>query len=277
MRSIRLPILLAAVALITITGCDSLTGPSYEGDGPMTLGLDAELSARGFAASSTVGVCKPRDRRGFELVHVSRSEAVAIIARGGDLPGGGALDESCVSVQQTVPCPCFTARDLARSVEGSAPTPFLYFDTFNWYNLDPRRTEVRSAVTVDGALAENVAAMYITHGTGPELIPFCHRRGFADGPNPGETSFVSLTRQPRISEAETCRRILDAFAGDLNCQGPACGLPYTRAQLDPNYPAYNDDMLLQPGLHDDIRRTIADAARMMLGEPEDRSASPALR
>jgi hypothetical protein len=153
-------------------------------------------------------------------------------------------------------CPCFSVRDLIRPIDASAPEPYLFFDTFNWWGLDARRTELRTLTDVDGQPVEEVASVYITPGTAASpLVLMCHRQDVRTDPFGDGVEYTYTTIEPSLEEAEACRRAIYAAASGIQCQGPACGLPYEKGQLDPSYPGYNDEHG-QLRLHTELSRTI---------------------
>jgi hypothetical protein len=175
-------------------------------------------------------------------------------------PPAGAQASDRGSVERRAPagvgCPCFTARDLTRPMD-AGPEPYLFFDTFNWWGLDYRRTELRSTLTVDGTAVERVASVYITPGTpGSHFALICHRQDVERSPDGDGFDYVYVTHEPGLEAAEACRQAIYAAASGVECQGPACGLAYEKGQLYPDYPAY-DNGRSQLRLHTSLERTIA--------------------
>ncbi len=248
--------LLASIlfASLTLAGCDSIAPSSLDEPLPAA---DAAALMNG-DASRSLPLCVPRGDGDFASVRVPRDAAVLEFDRGALLPNTGSLDENCQSVERRSTCPCFTAQDLMSAYGGAAPLPYLHFDTFNWYGLDYRRTEVRAFVDVDGGVAEAVASVYITPGSESQPVLMCHRQSIQADPIDGSPEFVYVTMEPTVAQAEACRRTLSAFAAAVDCQGPACGMAYTPAQLDPNYPHYDGGRAAPPA-NDSIQRQIARA------------------
>lgn len=161
-------------------------------------------------------------------------------------------------------CPCFSVRDLVRPIDASSPEPYLFFDTFNWWGLDYRRTELRTLTAVDGAQIEEIASIYITPGTSAaHFALICHRQDARPDPYGDGVEYVYTTIEPDLEEAESCRQAIYAAAKELECQGPACGLVYDKAQLYPDYPAYNDGNK-QLRLHTQLTATIEAVQAMVL-------------
>jgi hypothetical protein len=234
----RLTLLALLAGGLLLSGCDSFSGTDLD-HGAASVTTAAEASARDGRRFALASVCVRTGFGSFQKRNVLRRDLPTHLARGAELPDIGALDASCRSRVQRVTCPCFTARELAEPFAESHPDPHLYFDTFNWYGLDYRRTEVRSIVQADGLAVEEVASVYITPGTPERHALMCHRASVHPDSDQG-IDYRYVTKEPTVAEAEVCRRILDAFAGELDCLGPACDLAYSEEQLDPNYEAYTD-------------------------------------
>jgi hypothetical protein len=173
------PAPLAALLLLLLAGCDALP-------------LDPPPFAEDTVHSS-ITLCVPA---GGDLAPrvVTRPDAGAWLASGARLAGGAAFDEACRPRLSRVACPCFGAIDLARPVAGAVPSPFLYFDALDWYGIDPRRTEIRSARPVYGGTANEMAVVYLTTLPDGSVEPYCHFAGYREGPTPGSTLFVTRTR-----------------------------------------------------------------------------------
>lgn len=256
MKSIArlLPFALLA-AILTLSSCDSLDPAGLERD----TSSDSILGDPD-RRSALVPICFGEGDGSFSLTHVPRRDLHLHLRRGAELPGGGRLTRDCRPDPRPAICPCFTASDLTAPYGSSTPEVHLFFDTFNWWGLDYRRTEIRSIVEADGTSVEEVAAVYITPVAEAELALMCHRAGVREGDD--GVDFYYVTHEPSIREAEVCRQLIYAFAADVPCEGPACGLPYTRDQLDPDYPGYDPDQA-QPRLHLDIRDRIERTSRML--------------
>ena len=118
-----------------------------------------------------------------------------------------------------------------------------FFDAFDYYGEDPRRTEVHATVSTSAGEFEEIAAVYITPtGDADEpLVPLCYRQDIVIDSDSGEPEYVYTTHEVSIDAAESCRLEIEAFAGQAEaCQGGACDTPYTEEQLDPTYPPYHD-------------------------------------
>lgn len=168
-------------------------------------------------------------------------------------------------------CPCFSRSALANedgdlSGSGASASDFyLYFDVFNYYGLDARRTEARALVSTPAGPLEEVASVYITYGSGPDdLHLICYRQEVVRDPD-GAPAYRYETLAPSIEEAEACRRnIVSAVDGQEPCQGAACGIPYAKEQLNPDYPAYHDDFYRTPEhLLDAMRQKVEDVQQML--------------
>lgn len=168
-------------------------------------------------------------------------------------------------------CPCFSRGSLSnddRMLEAGgdqASDYYLFFDVFNYYGLDARRTEARALVSTPAGPLEEVASVYITSGDEGELFLICHRQEVVQDPTSGEPSYRYETLAPSVEEAEACRREVYASVGEQEpCQGPACGIEYSKEQLDPNYPPYHDGTFRTPeALLDAMRQEIEAVGRML--------------
>lgn len=185
-------------------------------------------------------------------------------------------DEKWTTEALTVPsapasCPCFSRSALTNedgTLSGSSASAsdfYLYYDVFNYYGLDARRTEARALVSTPAGPLEEVASVYITYGSGPnDLHLICYRqevvRDFGGAP-----TYRYETLAPSVEEAEACRRDIVAAVGEQEpCQGAACGVPYSKAQLSPDYPAYNDDFYRTPKhLLDAMREEVEEVQQML--------------
>lgn len=167
-------------------------------------------------------------------------------------------------------CPCFDRRSLVTTPVVSpnrgdgVPMPYLFFDVFDYYGLDARRTEMRSMVHSNEGTFEEVAAVYITpDNDGLHLI--CTRQELVREVPSGDLTYSYETLAPTAAEAEACRQDIANFVAEREtCQGAACGLPYTDAQLDPAYPPFNDDQFNTPkSVLEDMRREVERVGRML--------------
>lgn len=167
-------------------------------------------------------------------------------------------------------CPCFNRQTLANvpdmftSIAGVSSDPYLFFDVFNYYDLDARRTEARSTLRTGEGTFEEVAAVYITpDNDGLHLI--CHRQEVIRDTAVGDLTYRYETLSPTVEEAEACRQDITAFVGEQEpCQGAACGIPYSKGQLDPDYPPYHDEGFRTPNsILDTMHRKIEDVSRMI--------------
>lgn len=158
-------------------------------------------------------------------------------------------------------CPCFNPKSLATD----DPSYYLFFDTFNYYGLDARRTEARALVSTPDGPFEEVATIYITFGDEDELFLICHRQDVVTDPTTGEPTYRYRTLAPNIEQAESCRQAIYASAGEQEpCQGGACGFEYAKEQLDPSYPPYHDGNLKTPEtLLDAMQQRVAEVGRML--------------
>lgn len=167
-------------------------------------------------------------------------------------------------------CPCFSKQSLAATPEvfstiDAAPgTPYLFFDVFNYYGLDPRRTEVRATWQTNEGLFEEVAAVYITPGS-DALHLICFSQEVVRDPYEGDLTYRYDTQSPTIEEAEACRQDIIAFVDEREpCQGAACGIQYSKEQMDPDYPPYNDEGYRTPDpVLDEMRREVERVGRML--------------
>jgi hypothetical protein len=171
----------------------------------------------------------------------------------------------------SVSCPCFSRRSLA-GVDGMISSEgidvadyYLFFDVFNYYGLDARRTEARALVSTPAGPFEEVAAVYITSGNDEDLFLICHRQEVVVDPMTGAPEYHYETLAPTVEEAEACRRDLYAeVATEESCQGPACGIEYSKEQLDPDYPPYHDGNLRTPeSLLDTIRERVETVGQLL--------------
>jgi hypothetical protein len=171
-----------------------------------------------------------------------------------------------------VSCPCFSRSSLTNDRRALSANQlneadfYLFFDVFDYYGLDPRRTEARAVVSTPDGLYEEVASVYITTGAGPDdthLI--CHRQEIVAHPVTGEPTYHYETLAPSVAEAEACRQAIVAAVGtETTCQGPACGVPYSEGQLSPDFPAYGDEAYRTPeSLLDAIEQEIEEVGRMI--------------
>jgi len=218
-RTLPGAIALTLVCALGLTSCDSLTETAYMAD-----------------ETATASRVPAGDRSGRPLMPVT----------------AGAFSEAAA-------CPCFSAAALAAPVHGAVPAPHLLFDTFNFWNEDYRRTEVRATVAVGGGTYEEVGAVYIPRGIPALPLPvMCFRQDVHEDGDDWAVSYRTV--EVSVAEAEACRQEAYAFADGLPCQGGACGLPYTADQLDPNYPEYDADWRRSlPFLHAlDLRRAAVD-------------------
>jgi hypothetical protein len=248
--------------LITLAGCDSLTITPAEAEAVSAREAISIITRGSEGATRSMPLCVRGGDGHFQKVSVPRSEVAAYIERGAELPEGDRLDRFCQSRAPRASCPCFTPSDLAVSYGQSEVLPYLFFDTFNWYGQDNRRTEVRWFVDVDGMAREGAASVYITPGLHDNLVPICHLQSIQEDPLSGEAEYVYVTKEPSIAQAEACRQVLYAFAGDLECQGPACGMAYSRAQLDPDYTHYQQQRQVESE-NRIFQRTIARARELV--------------
>lgn len=186
------------------------------------------------------------------------------------LRGGEEADPREPSTRAKV-CPCFNRQSLAdvpavfaTTTDRSAPSPYLFFDVFNYYGLDNRRTEVRSTWRTTEGTFEEVAAVYITPGE-DELHLICFRQEVVRQPGDLDLTYAYETLAPTVEEAEACRQDLEAFVSKREpCQGAACDIPYSKEQLDPTYPPYNDEGFRTPdSVLDQMRLEVERVSRML--------------
>jgi hypothetical protein len=167
-------------------------------------------------------------------------------------------------------CPCFSRSSLSDSPIVSqyrgvgVPAPYLFFDAFNYYGLDMRRTEVRATIHSEEGTFEEVAAVYITpDNDGLHLI--CTRQELVRHQDSGDLTYRYQTLAPTVDEAEACRLDLAGFVGEREpCQGAACGIPYSDAQLDPDSPPYHDGNFDTPkSVLNEMRLEVERVSRML--------------
>lgn len=179
--------------------------------------------------------------------------------------------DSATASRDDVSCPCFSQKSLT-SVDGLVSAEgievadyYLFFDVFDYYGLDARRTEARALVSTPEGLLEEVASVYITSGNDEDLFLICHRQEVVIDPITGEMAYRYETLAPTVDEAESCRRdIYDVAGSQESCQGPACGFEYTKEQLDPNYPPYHDGNYRTPKtLLDTIRERVEAVGQLL--------------
>ena len=185
-------------------------------------------------------------------------------------PSANAEAASRMAPVPAASCPCFSRQSLGDSPVVSqhrgvgVPTPYLFFDAFNYYGLDMRRTEVRATIHSKEGTFEEVAAVYITpDNDGLHLI--CTRQELVRHPASGDLTYRYQTLSPTVDEAEACRQNLAGFVAEREpCQGAACGIPYSDAQLDPDYPPYHDGNFDTPKpVLDEMRLEIERVNRML--------------
>ena len=178
---------------------------------------------------------------------LSACDAVVDVSADRDVVAYAASDvASRAPAAPSASCSCFNRASLAATPSiltqgnGGETSPYLFFDAFNYYGLDARRTEVRSTFQSREGMFEEVAAVYITSDNeGLHLI--CTRQEVVRHPASGDLTYEYETLSPTVEEAEACRQEIVAFVGEREpCQGAACGIPYSDALLDPEYPPYND-------------------------------------
>ncbi len=251
------------VLATVFASCESVTSPIAEVEPPSASDNEElnEWSAR------QVAVCHVVEPGLYRRVTVLQDAVRDHLRHGDELAGGSVLDDQCRPVQQAVACACFTADSLATPLAGAAPAPYVFFDVFNYYDEDPRRSEVRSTLSTDAGAFEEVAAVYITPTGDPDapLAPLCfYQDAVLDGIT-GEPTYTYTTRGLSIPEAESCRMEIEAFAdGQQTCQGAACDMPYTDEQLDPDYPPYHNDGYRTPDSVLDAMQARIEAVRERL-------------
>lgn len=268
-----LPFLVLAALLLS--ACDAVTGPiegEAQGASPWqtTPGVSSSTDAASVALCHRTDV-GPFGRKQFERVVVAPEDVKAHLLHGDERAGGGTLDWNCRPVAAPVAsCPCFGADDLAETLGGTAPQPYVLFDVYNYYSEDERRTEARATLHTEAGLFEEVAAVYITATGDPAapLAPLCYRQD-AVSDEAGNPAYVYETLSLSIAEAEACRGELAAFAEaeGQGCEGGACGLPYTDEHLDPDFPPYHDDGFRTPTPVLDAIRDRIEAIRQRLALP----------
>jgi hypothetical protein len=206
---------------IGLLGCDSVTETVEGRSDDATLRGLREATSEGTAR--TAPVCRPSQRTGWNHWQRTRTNA----------------DCTPPPPPPAATCPCFSAPALAEAILGAEPETHLLFDTFNFWNEDYRRTEVRATVDLDGYVAEEVAAVYIPRGIDTVPLPvMCFHQDVAE--ELGDWDIYYNTQQISVAEAEACRQAIYAFAGDEPCLGGACGLAYSADQLDPDYSRYEN-------------------------------------
>lgn len=243
MHTYRLIIAMGIGLLVAAVGCDAYVGPEDASEGPAVRARTGFPSGGSPRGGELVPVCRPAAAGGYRLVHVAPAQVRALQAQGALLPGGPELDATCRPYATAATCSCFTAAELAAPVLGQTPEPYLFFDTYDYWGEDHRRTEVRAMLTLGGRLLEEVAALYVTYGSEAEPRPVqCWRQDVVPDPE-HEVGWrmTSETTALTLAEAEACRRELYAFAAALPCQGPACGAPYQEALGSP--PVAHRDLL----------------------------------
>ena len=271
MKVLRLPHLLVFAAIL-ITGCDSVTGPASE------LGAASGASERprmdSFSAPTMevrgVPVCHIVAENLYKRILVPMDAVEAHLLHGDEYPDGAVLDGNCAPIVEAAVCPCYSSADLGAPLGSATPQPYVFFDVYRYYSEDLRRTEVRSTLNTGDGLFEEVAAVYITPTGDPAepLAPLCFRQDVTEGPVTGEPVYTYETRSLTIPEAEACRQQVYAFAEPTEpCQGGACGLPYTEAHLDPDFPPYHDDGFRTPTPVLDALRARVEAMRQRLTIP----------
>ena len=180
---------------------------------------------------------------------------------------------SRVPAPSAASCPCFSGASLADTPavlstrSGGDNDPYLFFDAFNYYGLDARRTEVRSTFSTREGTYEEVATVYITpDNEGLHLV--CFRQDVFRHEASGALTYRYQTLSPTVVEAEACRQDLVKFVGEReSCQGAACGIPYSEAQLDPGYPPYNDGTFDTPKSVLDVMRLEVERVGRMIQVP----------
>lgn len=249
-----------------LTSCESVTSPLADSD-DSSVGDSATLAEW---LEADVAVCHVTESGDYRRITVVQDAVQDHLGHGDEIAGGNVLDAQCQPVVQAPACGCFTAEDLRASVAGAAPTPYVFLDVFNYYDQDPRRTEIRSTLNTDAGLFEEVAAVYITPTGDPQtpLAPLCFYQDVALDEFDGEPAYTYTTRALSIREAESCRLELDAFAeGQQTCEGAACDMPYTDELLDPDYPLYHDGGYRTPDAVLDAIQTRIEAVRARLAPP----------
>ena len=227
------------------------------------------------AVASALAGCDPASN----FAHEAGVSAAPASARGERVqPNGGRAGDafgvasSGLASSPGLSCPCFSRASLSNddkvltAASGAASDYYLFFDVFNYYGLDARRTEARALVSTSAGLLEEVAAVYITYGSGPDdLHLICHRQEVVQDPVSGEPSYRYETLAPSVEQAESCRQAIVASVGDQeDCQGAACGIPYVKEQLSPDYPPYHDGFYRTPdALLDAMQRKVEEVGRML--------------
>ena len=222
------------------------------------------------AVATALAGCDPAST----FAHEAGVSAAPASARGERVQptGGRAGDAFGLASSPGRSCPCFSRASLSNddkvltTASSAASDYYLFFDVFNYYGLDARRTEARALVSTSAGLLEEVAAVYITYGSGPdELHLICHRQEVVQDPISGEPSYRYETLAPSVEQAESCRQAIVASVGDQeDCQGAACGIPYVKEQLSPDYPPYHDGFYRTPdALLDAMQRKVEEVGRML--------------
>ena len=177
-----MPVLRFFLLLVLALGfmsCESVTSPLTDsGDSA----VDDADSLVGWSERE-IAVCHAVEPGTYHRITVAQSAVRDHLGHGDELAGGAVLDERCRPVAPVAACACFTADSLAAPVAGAAPAPYVFFDVFNYYGEDPRRTEIRSTLSTDAGTFEEVAAVYITPTGDPDaplapavLLPERHAR-----------------------------------------------------------------------------------------------------
>ena len=265
------PLFFIAFAL-TFASCEAVTSPLDDPDAGTAMRPAASVQFEADWSTRTVALCHPtsKESEAYERILVTNEAARVHLAHGDELAGGATFDDACQPVIVTAACGCFAAEDLAAPLDGAQPLSYLFSDVFNYYNEDARRTELRSTISTDTGLLEEVASVYITATGDPAapLMPLCFRQDATLDAMPGAPIYTYTTREVSIDEAEACRLDMESVAeGQQTCQGGACDLPYTEEQLDPSYPPYHDGGYDTPGSVLDAMRARIDAVRVRLALP----------
>lgn len=278
MKASRLPLFCFALAL-SLTACDAVTGPEAAGGeaaNAQQRPASPSLGAPHSAGAVGVALCHSTEsgsfgRKGYERIVVAPEDVKAHLLHGDERAGGEVLDRDCRPVSApAATCPCYAADDLAGTLAGAAPQPYVFFDVYNFYHEDERRTEARATLATEFGLFEEVAAVYITSTGDPEapLAPLCFRQDVV-ADDAGDPAYTYETLALTIAEAEACRSELYAYAEaeGQDCEGGACGLPYTEEHLDPDFPPYHDEGFRTPTPVLDALRARIEAVRERLVLP----------